>query len=126
MFLSVREEVEAALADALAALDLPADDLGIEQPPDDIDAVLASSAAFRLAGEAGAPPPQVAAEIADSFDADDCQYIDRVDTQGPYLNFWPSEQYFAGALEAGQAEDYGALDDNDTSVVVEHTSANPT
>jgi len=126
MFLAMRAAVEETLAATLDRLGYPTDDLGIEQPPDDIDAVLASSAAFRLAGEAGAPPPQVAAEIADAFDTDDCQYIDRVDTQGPYLNFWPSEQYFTGTLETGQESDYGTLADRETSVVVEHTSANPT
>ncbi|WP_128225459.1 arginine--tRNA ligase [Halobacteriaceae archaeon SHR40] len=126
MFLAMRAAVEETLAATLDRLGYPTDDLGIEQPPDDIDAVLASSAAFRLAGEAGAPPPKVAAEIADAFDAADCQYIDRVDTQGPYLNFWPSEQYFEHVLETGQDDDYGALPDRETSVVVEHTSANPT
>ncbi|MEF8821165.1 MAG: arginine--tRNA ligase [Halovenus sp.] len=126
MFLAMRAAVEETLAATLDRLGYPTDDLGIEQPPDDIDAVLASSAAFRLAGEAGAPPPKVAAEIADAFDAADCQYIDRVGTQGPYLNFWPSEQYFEHVLETGQDDDYGALPDRETSVVVEHTSANPT
>ncbi|WP_121820298.1 arginine--tRNA ligase [Halostella salina] len=126
MFLAVREEVEAVLADALAALDLPTDDLGIEEPPEDVDAVLASSVAFRLAGEVGAPPPKVAADVADAVDVGDCEYVDRVDTQGPYVNFLPSERYFADALDAARSESYGRLDPKDTSVVVEHTSANPT
>jgi arginyl-tRNA synthetase len=125
MFLAMRAAVEETLAATLDQLGYPTDDLGIEQPPDDIDAVLASSAAFRLAGEAGAPPPQVAAEIADAFAVDDCQYIDRVDTQGPYLNFWPSEQYFTETLETGHNDDYCTLPDREPSVVVEHTSANP-
>ena len=59
MFLSLRAEVEDALEGALAELDFPTDDLGIEEPPDDVESVLASSVAFRLAGEAGAAPPQV-------------------------------------------------------------------
>jgi len=126
MFLAVREEVETVLADALAALDLPTDDLGVEEPPEDVDAVLASSVAFRLAGEVGAPPPKVAADVADAVDVGDCDYVERVDTQGPYVNFLPSERYFADALDAARSESYGHLDPKDTSVVVEHTSANPT
>ena len=126
MFLAMRAEVEDALTAALDRLEYPADDLGIERPPDDIDAVLASSAAFRLAGEAGMAPPQVAGDLADAFDADACTYVDRVETRGPYLNFWPSERYFTETLEQGQEAEYGALDDRETSVVVEHTSANPT
>ena len=126
MFLATREAVEQALTEALDHLEYPTADVGIERPPEDLDSVLASSVAFRLAGEAGAPPPQVAGEIADAISTDNLRYVDRVETQGPYLNFFPSGQYFEETLEAAQSDDYGSLEDRDTSVVVEHTSANPT
>jgi arginyl-tRNA synthetase len=126
MFLTMRSEVEDALEEALAALDFPTDDLGIEEPPADVDAVLASSVAYRLAGEAGAPPPQVAGQVADAIDADALTYVASVQPQGPYVNFLPSDAYFAGTLDAAQSEAYGQLPDRETSVVVEHTSANPT
>ncbi|WP_312909702.1 arginine--tRNA ligase [Natronosalvus caseinilyticus] len=126
MFRSLRAEVETALEGALSTLDLPTDDLGIEEPPEDVPAVLASSVAFRLAGEMGAAPPQVAAQLAEEIDVDDLEYVGRIDTQGPYLNFLPSDAYFADTLAAGTDETYGHLPDRDTSVVVEHTSANPT
>jgi len=125
MFLTLRSAVEDALADALADLGYPTDDLGIEEPPEDVDAVLASSVAFRLASEAGAPPPQVAAEVADAIDVDAIEYVSGVTTQGPYVNFLPSSAYVAATIDAGQAADYGALDATGESVVVEHTSANP-
>ncbi|WP_226011039.1 arginine--tRNA ligase [Halomicrobium salinisoli] len=126
MFRQTRAEVEGALEGALAALDLPTDDLGIEEPPEDVPAVLASSVAFRLAGEVGAAPPEVAGQVADEIDADELTYVDGVATQGPYLNFLPSEAYFAETLDAAQDDDYGRLPDRDTSLVLEHTSANPT
>jgi arginyl-tRNA synthetase len=126
MFLTFRSEVEDALAAALERLDLPTDDLGVEQPPEDVDAVLASSVAFRLAGEVGAPPPQVAADVADAVDLAEADYVDRVDTQGPYLNFHPSDRYVGDTVDAARGDDWGRLPDRDTSVVVEHTSANPT
>jgi len=126
MYLSLRSEVEDALEAALAALDLPTDDLGIERPPEDVDAAVASSVAFRLAGEVGAPPPKVAADIAAEFDPTGYDYIGRVDTQGPYVNVYPSDRYVAETVERGQEAGYGRLPDRDTSVVVEHTSANPT
>jgi arginyl-tRNA synthetase len=126
MYLAMRAEVAAALRDALSGLGYPTDDVGIERPPEEFDAALASSVAFRLAGEAGAPPPQVAGELADAVDAGDCRYVDRVETAGPYLNFYPSDAYFADTVEAAQDGAYGHLDDRETSVVVEHTSANPT
>ncbi|WP_114578243.1 arginine--tRNA ligase [Saliphagus sp. LR7] len=126
MFLSLRAEVESALRETLADLDLPSDDLGIEEPPEDVESVLASSVAFRLAGEAGAPPPEIAATVADAIDADHLEFVSRVETQGPYLNFLPSEAYFGETLEAAVDPDYGRLADREESVVVEHTSANPT
>ncbi|WP_394739066.1 arginine--tRNA ligase [Natronococcus roseus] len=126
MFLSLRAEVESALETALSALDYPTDDLGIEEPPEDVDSVLASSVAFRLAGEAGAPPPQVAAELADEIDVDELTHVAAIETQGPYLNFLPSDAYLETTLETATAADYGALEDREESVVVEHTSANPT
>ncbi|APX97045.1 arginine--tRNA ligase [Natronorubrum daqingense] len=126
MFLSLRAEVEAALEDALSSLEYPTDDLGIEEPPDDVESVLASSVAFRLASEAGAPPPQVAGELAEEIDTDELTYVSAIQTQGPYLNFLPSDAYFATTLETATEESYGRLEDRETSVVVEHTSANPT
>ncbi|SDJ37563.1 arginine--tRNA ligase [Natronorubrum texcoconense] len=126
MFLSLRTEVEAALEGALSELEFPTDDLGIEEPPEDVESVLASSVAFRLASEAGAPPPQVAGQLADEIDADELTYVSEIQTQGPYLNFLPSDAYFAETLTAGTDESYGALEDREESVVVEHTSANPT
>jgi len=124
MFIAFREEVESVLADALHAREYPTDDLGIERPPEGVDAVLASSVAYRLAGEAGAPPPQVAGELADAVDLSDATYVGGVTQQGAYVNFTPGEAYFGGALDTGP--DAGRLDPTGNSVVVEHTSANPT
>jgi arginyl-tRNA synthetase len=126
MFIEFRSAVEDAVAAALAARDLPTDDLGIEEPPEGVDAVLASSVAFRLASEVGAPPPKVAAEVAEEIDPDEYEYVDEISTQGPYLNFAPDEEYYADTLGAADAEDYGQRPPKEESVVVEHTSANPT
>ncbi len=126
MFLSLRSEVEEALEGVLSALGYPTEDLGIEEPPEDVPAVLASSIAFRLAGGAGAPPPQVAEELAAEIDVDDLEYVSAVETQGPYLNFLPGEAYYAATVEAATDDEYGHLDPREQSIVVEHTSANPT
>ncbi|MFD1570053.1 arginine--tRNA ligase [Halorubrum laminariae] len=127
MFRQFRSAVEAALTDALEALELPTDDLGIERPPDEMDATLASNVAFRLAGEVGDAPPNVATRVAEAVAVDDAAYLASVDTAGPYVNFHANDRYLADTLDAAAPDtDYGALPDRDTSVVVEHTSANPT
>ena len=126
MFREFRTEVEAALSDALDALDLPTDDLGVEEPPEDVPATLASSVAYRLAGVVGAPPPKVAADIAEAISVAERDLVERVDTQGPYVNFHVTETYLTRTVDAAQDEGYGRLEPTDESVVVEHTSANPT
>jgi len=126
MFLALRAEVENGLGRTLTEVGYPADDLGLERPPEDVDAVLASSVAFRLAAEAEAAPPAVAGQVAEDFDVGDCEYVVDVETRGPYVNFLAGERYIDDTLGAAQADDYGTLDPTGTSVVVEHTSANPT
>jgi arginyl-tRNA synthetase len=127
MFIEFRSSVEAAVGAALSARDLPTDDLGIEEPPEGVDAVLASSVAFRLAGEVGAAPPQVAGQLAEEIEPADHDYLGEVSTQGPYLNFTPSDDYYADTLGvAAGNDDYGQRPPKGESVVVEHTSANPT
>lgn len=126
MFLEFRTEVEDALVGALEAFGLPTDDLGIEEPPEGIDAVLASSLAFRLADDVGESPASIAADIAAEINADTYTYIHDVTVQGPYLNFLPSAHYYDDTLAAAQSPSYGRLDARNESVIVEHTSANPT
>ncbi|SHG51244.1 arginine--tRNA ligase [Halobaculum gomorrense] len=126
MFRQFRSAVAAALSDALADLGYPTDDLGIEDPPDGVDATLASSVAFRLASEAGAPPPEVSVEVAEAVDVAGTEYLARVDTNGPYVNFFVADAYLADTLDAARDAEYGRLPPNGESVVVEHTSANPT
>jgi arginyl-tRNA synthetase len=126
MFSAFRSEVETAMAACLDELDLPTGDLGIEEPPEDLAATLASSVSFRLAGELGAAPPQVAQQLAEAVDTAPYEYLGAVSTQGPYLNFHTTDAYFADTLQAAQDVDYGRLPDRGESVVVEHTSANPT
>ena len=126
MFRAFRAEVADALTAGLESLALPTGDLGIEEPPEDLDATLASSVAFRLAGELETAPPQAAAELADAIDSGDYEYIGGVTTKGPYINFQTTDRYRQETVEAAQAGDYGRLNDREESVVVEHTSANPT
>ncbi|MEM4782641.1 MAG: arginine--tRNA ligase, partial [Halalkalicoccus sp.] len=126
MFLSLRAQAGEALEEALSALSLPTGDLGLEEPPEDVEAVLASSVAFRLAGEVGTAPGEVAADLVGEVDLGEYDLLDRVDSQGPYVNFHASEAYYAETLDAAREETYGRLEPTGREVVVEHTSANPT
>lgn len=126
MFIALRDEVEDALSAALRTLELPDGDLGIEQPPEGVDAVIASSIAFRLADQAGESPAVIAESIADAIDPTGYRYLGGVVPAGPYVNFHPSEAYYEGTIETGCQADFGTLPTRNESIIVEHTSANPT
>lgn len=126
MFVAFRESIAAALRAALDDNGFPTDDLGIEEPPEGVDAVLASSVAFRLASHAELPPPQIAETLAETIDTAEHAYVGEIGSSGPYVNFVPDESYFTETLRAAQDAEYGSRPSRETSVVVEHTSANPT
>ena len=126
MFRSFRDEVATVLEAALTDRSLPTDELALEEPPDDVAAVLASSVAFRVAKHAGMPPPQVAADLLDAADPSTSTYLDRITSLGPYLNFHPNDAYYADTVTAARKQTYGRLEPTGTHIVVEHTSANPT
>jgi len=126
MLRHLRAEFEDALAEALVHEGFSSDDLGIEEPPDGFDAVVASSVAFRLASEAGQPPPAVASRLHDAIDIAQSRYIDAVELTGPYLNVHPGGAYYIDTIDAARASDFCRLPPVGESVVVEHTSANPT
>lgn len=126
MFRSLRADAENALSAALSALPLPARDLAIEEPPDDVEAVLASSIAFQLASDAGKPPNEVAGDLTAAIDTEDFTFLASARTQGPYINFHASDAYYRETLETARGESYGRLEPTHRNIVVEHTSANPT
>ncbi|MCH7661278.1 MAG: arginine--tRNA ligase [Euryarchaeota archaeon] len=126
MFLSLRAETEDAVSAALSALSLPTTDLSIEEPPEGVDAILASSIAFRLASEAGNAPGEVAADLANAIDVEGYTFLASASAQGPYVNFHASEDYYEETLETARNESYGRLEPTGREIVVEHTSANPT
>lgn len=126
MFLSLRADAETALSEALSALSLPTTDLGLEEPPEDVDAVLASNVAFRLAGEVGKAPQEIATDLVDQIGVEGYEYLSEVKTQGPYVNFLVSDRYYEKTLETAREGSYGRLEPTGRKIVVEHTSANPT
>ena len=126
MLVELRRQVEDALTDALGAAGYSedADGLGLEKPPDGVDADVASSVAFELAD--GGDPTAVADEVAEAVDTEAYELVGSVSTQGPYVNFRASEGYFARVLESAQEKTYPTLPEKDEKVLLEHTSANPT
>lgn len=126
MLRSLRGEFRDVLRDALEAEGIDEDDLGLEDPPEEFDAVVASNLAFRLASRLGEAPPVVAQRLHAAIDIDETRYIEAIEAVGPYLNATPSDAYYHETIDAARAPSFAALPPRDISVVVEHTSANPT
>lgn len=126
MFLSLRAEAEDALSAALSTRSLPTTDLGIEEPPEGVDAVLASNVAFRLASAAEQAPGEVAADLVEAIDLEGYTLLSDASAQGPYVNFYASSAYYEKTLETARKESYGRLEPTGREIIVEHTSANPT
>ena len=122
MLLAFRDEVETALREALEELGHPEIDPAIERPPEDVEAVLASAAAFQL----GDDPTAFAQDVAATIRLADSELIGGATVQGPYVNFEPSDAYRRRTLEAAVEEDYPVMPERDDSILLEHTSANPT
>ena len=126
MFRAFRAEVTACLQEALDAMGHADVDVGLEEPPDQVDAGLASNVAFRLADRRGEAPPDVAAALAAGVEIGDRRYVAAATSMGPYINFTMTEAYLTDTVAAAMTDDWGRLESTGRSVVIEHTSANPT
>ncbi|MDX1612248.1 MAG: arginine--tRNA ligase, partial [Candidatus Thermoplasmatota archaeon] len=121
-----RQEALALAAEALHAV------YGIADPIDDLleepDPELADFAlpCFAFAGELSKSPVEIAASLPEALPP---VHDFTIEAKGPYLNFKIEPRALAReVLEAIQArgETYGHLEETGRTVLVEHTSANPT
>ncbi len=86
---------------------------------------LASTVAFRLAKKWKRAPAQIASELAEKIGPHLGHHDITVETVGPYLNFRFGPAYVSGAVKEAIEPGYGALPDKESSICIEHTSANP-
>ncbi len=121
MLYSLRRDAATSLEDALERLGYGDLSLQLEDPPEDVDAAVASAVAFQIDGD----PTENAEEITKEID-DAGELVDTVEAQGPYVNFLPSQRYHQETLEAAVEDSYPLLPERDEEILLEHTSANPT
>jgi len=123
MFLQFKSQVSQALTLALEANGLEVTDLSLEES---VHADIASSVAFRLAPVCKKSPADIASMLAASVKVPENGLIDRVETKGPYLNFFINQTFLDRTVSAirAQGRDYGSQDGRG-KVILEHTSANP-
>ena len=98
-------------------------DIKFEQPPDPNMGDLATSVAFQLASQRKKSPVEIAKQIKEVLNVE--SPFKKVEAVGPYLNFYLDYETFSKMVLKSVQEDYGSLEDKNTKVILEHTSANP-
>ena len=98
-------------------------DIKFEEPPNPTMGDLATTVAFKLARMLKAPPVEIAQKLRDVIEIP--SIFDRVETKGPYLNFYLDYKQFSKLLLNLVDENYGMLEETGRKIILEHTSANP-
>ncbi|HMK53792.1 MAG TPA: arginine--tRNA ligase [Methanobacteriaceae archaeon] len=94
-----------------------------EQPPNPEMGDLATNVAFQMAGLLKKSPVDIAQDILDYLELP--PLFSRVEAKGPYLNFFADYVQFIQQVLESVGDEYGQLEIENSSVILEHTSANP-
>jgi arginyl-tRNA synthetase len=123
MFLQFKTQVTDVLTSALKSNDLTVPDFDIEKSD---HADIASLVAFKLAPVCKKSPEDIAEMILSSIRLPPKGLIDRVETAGPYLNFFINQRFMDKTLFSIQEQgiDYKSRTQRG-KVILEHTSVNP-
>ncbi len=95
----------------------------IEEPPNPNLGDLASSVSFQLAKNLKRPPIDITKDILEVIKIP--KIFKKVDSKGPYINFFVDYDKFSKIVLNSVKEDYGKLVYKNSKIILEHTSANP-
>ncbi|RLF29712.1 MAG: arginine--tRNA ligase [Thermoplasmata archaeon] len=118
-----RKEIISALENVLSRLKYDCK-IKLEIPPEGMGDF--AFPCFSLASIVKKPPNGIAKKIADMIEKN--VWIDKVDTQGGYVNFFIDTKHLINStlkLILEKKEEYGKLHKKNKKVIIEHTSANP-
>lgn len=124
MYRILMSESIKALNDAINSLGwtIP-EEIKVEEPPNPELGDVASSVSFQLAKDLKRSPMDITNEILEVIKLPDI--FSRIDSKGPYINFYADYNQYSRLVLNSVNEDYGQLETKNTKVILEHTSANP-
>lgn len=99
------------------------EDIRIEEPPNSNLGDVASSVSFQLAKNLKRAPMDITNDILGVLKTPNI--FRKVDSKGPYINFFVDNDKFSEIVLNSINEDYGKLQDKNMKIILEHTSANP-
>ena len=95
----------------------------VEEPPNPELGDVASSVSFQLAKGLKRSPMDITKELLSVIVKPDI--FSKIDSKGPYINFYADYGRFSRAVLDSVKEDYGKLEEKNRKIILEHTSANP-
>ena len=99
------------------------EDIRVEEPPNPELGDVASSVSFQLAKGLKRSPMDITKELLSIIVKPDIFL--KIDSKGPYINFYADYDKFSRAVLDSVTEDYGKLEEKNRKIILEHTSANP-
>jgi arginyl-tRNA synthetase len=113
-----------ALQNAISTLgwEIPKE-IRMEEPPNAQLGDVASSVSFQLAKELKRSPMDITNEILSVIETP--EIFHKIDSKGPYINFFADYDQFSKLVLNSVDEDYGNLEFKNKKIILEHTSANP-
>jgi len=98
-------------------------EIKFEVPPNSNMGDLATSVAFQLASSLKKSPVEISQKISGNIEI--IPPFKKVESKGPYVNFFFDPEMFSRMVLESVQEDYGALENKNKKIILEHTSANP-
>jgi arginyl-tRNA synthetase len=124
MYRILKKEAVKSLENAIKALGWGiSGNIKVEEPPNSDMGDVASSVSFQLAKQLKRSPMEITQEILDKIETP--EIFSRVESKGPYINFFADYNKFAKLVLESVDDDYGRLESKNTKIILEHTSANP-
>ncbi|WP_304123506.1 arginine--tRNA ligase [Methanosphaera cuniculi] len=116
----LKESIEESLAKQRITLD---DEITFEEPPNPEMGDISTNVAFSLAQKLKKSPVEIAENIKQHIRLP--LYFKKVETKGPYINFFINYTLFATKMVNYIDSNYGELPEKEQRILLEHTSANP-
>lgn len=125
MYNKIEQMAIDALYDATCKLDaeVPKDKISLEFPSNHELGDIASTVSFNLAPILKKSPNLIAEDVVEKLDCP--ELFKKVESKGPYINFFIDYNAFSIGLLNSIDEDFGQLPEINEKIVLEHTSANP-
>ena len=125
MYNEIEKQAIDVLFNATIKLDseVSKDKITLEFPPNHDMGDIASTVTFQLAPILKKSPAMIAEDIVEVIEVP--KIFTKIESKGPYVNFFIDYNIFAEGLLNSINSDYGQLSKIDEKIVLEHTSANP-